>query len=417
MKKNLLYSFVSSILLTSVISSQAQTVIYDAGSEGYIAGSVIELKVPATGTLSINGSGSNCPIEDFNSGKDVLYSSYIDGVLGGPISPNSTKNESDMLGFNLYWYYHNVEEGTYYFCADEDIFFAFTVTFSEGGDENEQTEMRIILNQLCDQDVLYTVAVPYSGKLEVLVDGLKSQGENVNSGKGCIYAGFSGTEPKDQIEPSEEPSQTGNDLYGYNLVWTYNDFPAGDCYFYCNVASDHVTIKITGIPDETDDPDGPVYTDLTPKILTPQGQTSLEMLQVTWQGATLSFNENERPTGFLTGKNNTEYICNFEIDANTSLLDVTFRDPETGKETVITTPGEYTLSIEAGGILVNGELNRAASLIYTIKEGNSGIEGIAGSQADFPVYNLQGVKVGNSSSRSTLPKGIYIINGKKVVLN
>ena len=31
------------------------------------------------------------------------------------------------------------------------------------------------------------------------------------------------------------------------------------------------------------------------------------------------------------------------------------------------------------------------------------------------VYNLSGVKVGNTNSLSNLPKGVYIVNGKKVM--
>ena len=46
----------------------------------------------------------------------------------------------------------------------------------------------------------------------------------------------------------------------------------------------------------------------------------------------------------------------------------------------------------------------------------SGLEGIVVDGEDADIYNLQGVKVGNTSTTKALPSGIYIINGQKIRL-
>lgn len=86
-------------------------------------------------------------------------------------------------------------------------------------------------------------------------------------------------------------------------------------------------------------------------------------------------------------------------------------------------PAEGTLvKVEVDGTELTAD--EAGAFQFTV-EGNTavtvtelmGIEGIeAGAEADAPVYNLQGVKVGTSSTVSTLPAGLYISAGKKVIV-
>ena len=42
--------------------------------------------------------------------------------------------------------------------------------------------------------------------------------------------------------------------------------------------------------------------------------------------------------------------------------------------------------------------------------------GINTFNSDDSVYNLNGMKVGDGSSMQNLPKGIYIVKGKKVII-
>lgn len=50
------------------------------------------------------------------------------------------------------------------------------------------------------------------------------------------------------------------------------------------------------------------------------------------------------------------------------------------------------------------------------KAGTDGIATVGAENADAPVYNLQGVKVGSSKDLNRLPAGIYIVNGRKLIV-
>lgn len=89
-------------------------------------------------------------------------------------------------------------------------------------------------------------------------------------------------------------------------------------------------------------------------------------------------------------------------------------------EPAYTEAGDYKLSIAANELYVsynsyNQILNQAVSITYTIKS-NGGTVGISaiteGISEESVIYNLQGQKV----SPSKIHKGIYIINGKKVLI-
>ena len=79
--------------------------------------------------------------------------------------------------------------------------------------------------------------------------------------------------------------------------------------------------------------------------------------------------------------------------------------------------GEYKINIP-GGIVKNsdGEVNKAQSLSYVWKDTSTGIDGISVQEAAPIIYNLQGIRIMKDSVRD-LPEGIYIVNGKKLVIN
>jgi hypothetical protein len=54
--------------------------------------------------------------------------------------------------------------------------------------------------------------------------------------------------------------------------------------------------------------------------------------------------------------------------------------------------------------------------VYQMTE-SSGLQSIKLDQADAEVYDIRGVRQGKASDIKSLPKGIYIINKKKVINN
>ncbi|MCH5226463.1 MAG: hypothetical protein J1F16_01390 [Muribaculaceae bacterium] len=89
--------------------------------------------------------------------------------------------------------------------------------------------------------------------------------------------------------------------------------------------------------------------------------------------------------------------------------------------------GEYQLIIPEANLLLytndyaNTYINREEVIFFTVENGKvSGIQGIEAAPvkaAAQGIYNLQGVKVSkDASSVSNLPAGIYIIDGKKVMI-
>ena len=74
--------------------------------------------------------------------------------------------------------------------------------------------------------------------------------------------------------------------------------------------------------------------------------------------------------------------------------------------------GVYTISVKAGAVYIDGVPNPAAELTYVIGDG-AGVESL-GSEVpgEETIYDLMGVKV----NKDNLKKGIYIINGKKVMI-
>lgn len=54
------------------------------------------------------------------------------------------------------------------------------------------------------------------------------------------------------------------------------------------------------------------------------------------------------------------------------------------------------------------------SLKEAVENGNSGVEMISEGMSSSRIYNLMGIDCGNDTS--VLPAGIYIVNGKKIVI-
>ncbi len=84
----------------------------------------------------------------------------------------------------------------------------------------------------------------------------------------------------------------------------------------------------------------------------------------------------------------------------------------------ITADGTYTLNIPAGLFIVDNENSTAMTFTYYV--GNSAINAILGNDIkEYKVYNLKGILVLKTDKKEALKQlsdGVYIINGKKVIL-
>lgn len=77
--------------------------------------------------------------------------------------------------------------------------------------------------------------------------------------------------------------------------------------------------------------------------------------------------------------------------------------------------GNFTLHIPKGTFLIDGKLSQECVIDFT----SSGINGILNDNATVEVYNLNGVQLVKEGSKEDLRKldnGIYIVNGRKVML-
>ena len=76
-------------------------------------------------------------------------------------------------------------------------------------------------------------------------------------------------------------------------------------------------------------------------------------------------------------------------------------------------PATYYLSFRGGSVTVDGIENETIDdVVFTVEGDNSGVDVIGSAIGMENIYNLQGVKIDNTK----LAKGIYIINGKKVMV-
>ena len=82
---------------------------------------------------------------------------------------------------------------------------------------------------------------------------------------------------------------------------------------------------------------------------------------------------------------------------------------------------EYEIAIPAG-IVTNaeGDWNPSQTLCKFFYTEDAGVSSVFAGESNFRVYTIDGINVMNTTDRSklsTLPKGIYIINGKKVLIS
>lgn len=71
------------------------------------------------------------------------------------------------------------------------------------------------------------------------------------------------------------------------------------------------------------------------------------------------------------------------------------------------------------GWLKNSETKEGYAALpnLMVKDPNTGVQAVnATHTVDSPVYSLQGVRVGKASQLSTLSKGVYVVNGQKVLV-
>ncbi|MBD5310650.1 MAG: hypothetical protein HDS13_00585 [Bacteroides sp.] len=88
--------------------------------------------------------------------------------------------------------------------------------------------------------------------------------------------------------------------------------------------------------------------------------------------------------------------------------------------TTYTETGNYVLNLPAGMFYLgdNGGESPEWTVIWTI--GQTGVSSVFGDVDSFDVYTINGMTVlkgGNAAQLDELPAGLYIINGKKVMLN
>ena len=155
---------------------------------------------------------------------------------------------------------------------------------------------------------------------------------------------------------------------------------------------------------------------LVPETVTPAEGESVEALEE----ITLKFGQNAYYTDYETT------LELKDADGNT----VTTATPEVGADDteivlllnpVVTTPGEYTLTIPAEAIYDLDGINYNPELTLKFTVGSSvGINGIkVSADGTVKVYTIDGVYVGQGKAADMLgklAKGVYIVNGTKVVV-
>lgn len=123
---------------------------------------------------------------------------------------------------------------------------------------------------------------------------------------------------------------------------------------------------------------------------------------LSYEGANLNFSENV-----------TSYdLAGVKYDA--AKLSYTLKGAgATAKQSYDEKTGVLTLAVMGNDFAVNPENQTVYTLTFATTTGIDGVQ--ADSQAAGAVYNLQGVKVSNGSLQN-LPKGVYVVNGKKVLV-
>lgn len=153
--------------------------------------------------------------------------------------------------------------------------------------------------------------------------------------------------------------------------------------------------------------------DVTSKFDLEEGATvaSLEKVVLTFDGATSVTTPGGTTMPFFktTAKRGTK-VAMSKINGNVVTV---YPSDDMTSSTVITIAGDYTLTFPEGYFAVNGNKWPEITLHFTVDGTATGINGVEadGAAAAKQVYTLTGIKVNGKAQ-----KGVFIVNGKKVVL-
>lgn len=192
-----------------------------------------------------------------------------------------------------------------------------------------------------------------------------------------------------------------------------------------NVVNDEVTFTFTLKAQEVFELPAPIVNPTEGAV------NDLKEVIISWPavlGGWDLLNKNQENSSEVTVIVNSEEFTDFETTFTWSSIEVKTEEAD-GDQLVITfgnnyEPGTYSISIPEGYINVT-DIDRGTyssqqiNLTYTL-EGTTAIDNLSGDDNDnVSIYNINGLKVARGIEKSpvkNLPKGIYIVNGKKVVV-
>ena len=197
-----------------------------------------------------------------------------------------------------------------------------------------------------------------------------------------------------------------------------------------DAADDFVTVKggsITAAYTAKVTVDPAIKTEVDVFTITPESGTTVESIAEVTIGfpqisAGTMFDGWEFPNAaFSNGTTTIEAIVNYDWNSEEEyrVMKVTPVDANE-EEAPITEEGKWTLTIAAGTFVLNGNSNAEITAEFTVKKPSSGVETIdAELNGNVTVCSVDGKVILNnvpSTQLSTLRKGLYIINGKKVAI-
>lgn len=134
-----------------------------------------------------------------------------------------------------------------------------------------------------------------------------------------------------------------------------------------------------------------------------------DTITLAWSGYDIK--ENDSSLGITV---NGQPLTTVTVQDNSLVLDI---------KDALQEPGLYTVLIPQDYLLLMAQtscLNSRVELQYTLNKKTSAADSILSEEETlYTVYNLQGIKIFDTSCRSDinkLPKGFYLINGKKVII-
>lgn len=177
-------------------------------------------------------------------------------------------------------------------------------------------------------------------------------------------------------------------------------------------------------PDEEEDPEPgvpiiPEYPGEAEWSVEEGGKLSEEnaIIEVSWQGHLLTPVENPEDQVSIFGETMGYKELAFGTEVNISednsalIIDLSGLAPDHYR---INMPAGYVYFDADGGTFINGY----SALENVVILSGAGVDGLSSEQGIFKVFSLKGEKIMETEKEEdirTLPKGIYIINGRKVV--